>query len=123
MSIVQSGHLNATRIELMRDVDLDPYSLECMGCHGNSGDLPQVAIGANAIVRHSSGSGNHPIGRLYADASPRGYYRPQSALSKNVWLPGGRISCVSCHEGYSKDHGKVVVPSRGAGLCFECHNL
>jgi predicted CXXCH cytochrome family protein len=120
ISITQSGHLNATQAEL-RAFDLDPYSLECMGCHGSSGE-PQVAIGANAILRHSSGSANHPIGRVYAQAFARGGYRPEGSLSQNVWLPGGRISCVSCHQGYSKDHGKVVVPSRGMGLCMECHD-
>lgn len=121
ISIVRSGHLSATQAEL-RDLDLDPYSLECMGCHGNSGDLRQVAIGANAILRHSSGSANHPIGRRYAEAFAKGGYRPEGSLSKNVWLPDGRISCVSCHQGYSKDHGKVIKPSRGAGLCLECHD-
>jgi predicted CXXCH cytochrome family protein len=122
VSIALSGHLNATRAEL-RALDLDPYSLECLGCHANSGDLPQVSIGRNAVLRHASGSSNHPIGRSYRDAATLGGYRPETLLSKNVWLPGGKISCVSCHQGYSKDHGKVISPSRGSGLCFECHDL
>jgi len=121
VSILQSGHLNATRAELS-SIDLDPYSLECMACHGNSGESPQVAIGSNAVIRHSSGSANHPIGRNYADAFATGGYRAQNMLSKNVWLPDGKISCVSCHDGYNKKHGKVIVPSRGAGLCYECHD-
>jgi predicted CXXCH cytochrome family protein len=121
ISISHSGHLNATRLDLST-LDIDRYSLECMGCHGNSGESSQVTIGSNAILRHSSGSANHPIGRSYADAFAAGGYRPQSMLSKNVWLPDGKISCVSCHDGYNKKHGKVIVPSRGAGLCYECHD-
>jgi predicted CXXCH cytochrome family protein len=122
VSIALSGHLNATRAEL-RAMDLDPFSLECLGCHANSGELPQVTIGRNAVLRHASGVVNHPIGRSYRDAATVGGYRPERLLSKNVWLPGGKISCVSCHQGYSKDHGKLVTPTRGSELCFECHDL
>lgn len=122
VSITSSGHLNATRLEL-HAMDLDPYSLECMDCHSGSGDLPQVAIDRRAILRHGSGSVNHPIGRRYREAAKSGGYRPERLLSKKVWLPDGKISCVSCHQGYSKDHGKLVLPKGRSTLCFECHDL
>lgn len=75
------------------------------------------------LLRHSSGSANHPIGRSYAAAVPYGGYRPEILLSKSVWLPDGKISCVSCHQGYSSDHGKLVTPKRGSALCYECHDI
>ncbi len=121
ISILRSGHLNATKAEL-DSIDLDRYSLDCLGCHGDTGESSQVAIGSNAVISHSSGSANHPIGRSYAEAFAKGGYRPQGMMSKNVWLPDGKISCISCHDGYTRKHGKVIVPSRGAGLCFECHD-
>ncbi len=122
VSITSSGHLNASRLEL-RNLELDPYSLECMGCHSGAGELPRVGVDRNAVLRHGSGAANHPIGRIYREAAKAGGYRPEKLLSKNVWLPGGKISCVSCHQGYTKDHGKLVMPKGRSTLCFECHDL
>jgi predicted CXXCH cytochrome family protein len=121
-SIAPSGHLNATRAQLLA-IDLDPYSLECLACHGTMGDGPRVSVSRNGVIRHGSGAANHPIGKKYGDAVGFGGYRPERFLSKAVWLPGGKISCVSCHQGYTKDHGKLVTPMRGSELCFECHDL
>ncbi len=121
-SIALSGHLDAG-IELNSAIELDSYSLQCMGCHGTYGNRRGGLVDRNGIVRHNSGSANHPIGRSYAKAVAYGGYRPESQLSKSVWLPDGKISCVSCHQGYSKDHGKLVTAMSGSALCFECHAL
>ena len=44
-------------------------------------------------------------------------------LSKKILLPMGLVSCVSCHEGYSQNHGKLVISNAGSALCFACHDL
>lgn len=119
-SILVSGHLTKGSNKLT-NVELDSYSLECLGCHLDSGTAPKVSVNQNAILRHGSGGANHPIGRKYRDAVKFGGYRPQQALSKKIFLPDGKMSCVSCHQGYSQSHGKLVVPNRGSALCFECH--
>jgi predicted CXXCH cytochrome family protein len=66
---------------------------------------------------------NHPIARNYTNASRFGGFRPQAMLSKHILLPNGQISCVSCHLGYSKDHGKLVISNQRSALCMECHDL
>lgn len=117
VSMLQSGHLLGTP-NSQNWQNMDPYSLQCMECHGENGD---VDIDSSQIMRH--GSQNHPIGRSYAAAARSGSYKPELLLSKKILLPNGMVSCVSCHEGYTKNHGKVVISNRGSSLCFECHNL
>lgn len=118
MSMVLSGHLNAG-VEL-RNIDLDPYTLQCLHCHETKGDPSGVRVDMRGILRHASGAANHPVGRSYRAAERFGGYRPEITLSKKILLPDGKISCVSCHQGYSKDHGKLVIAK---DLCMECHNL
>ena len=115
ISLVTSTHVAST------DPGIDDYSINCIDCHSESGSLGgQVAV-AGSLVRHSSGSGNHPIAVSYDQASSYGGYRQVSLIDDKVMLPDGLVSCVSCHEGYSQVHGRLVLP-RG-DLCFECHDL
>jgi predicted CXXCH cytochrome family protein len=118
---VISGHLNAGI--RTGGADLDPYSVQCLSCHGSYGDRLGVQVDSNSVLRHSGDSLNHPIGVRYADAMRFGGFRPQAMLPKVIMLPGGRVSCVSCHEGYSQHHGKLVMPNTGSALCFQCHDL
>lgn len=120
-SIEQSGHLTAG-IKL-GNVELDPYSLQCMGCHGGQADAAGVSVGRDGILRHASGSANHPIGKRYRESLKSGGFHPENRLSKKILLPDGKISCVSCHQAYRKEHGKLVISNRGSALCFECHDL
>lgn len=122
---VATGHL-ASGVKLdMAGTDIDPYTLQCMGCHAGSGD-PNVAmaIDRNQILRHSGSSVNHPIGRKYSDtASFNRRYKPEAKVSQKLFLPDGRMSCVTCHTGYAKEHGKLRIGKQFSALCFECHNI
>ena len=117
-SVEQSGHL-AAGVEL-RSADLDAYSLQCLQCHETRGDPRGVRVDLHGLLRHASGTANHPIGRSYQAAARFGGYRPAALLSRRIFLPEGKVSCVSCHLGYSKEHGKLVVTR---SLCMECHDL
>jgi len=114
---------------LARGVDaraplLDVYSRQCMECHGNSAD-PRIAtsIDRNGVARHASRAVNHPVGMNYQKAAAFGGYRPRAQVEQKLQLPDGLVSCVSCHHGYLKEHGKLVVASAGSKLCYECHDL
>lgn len=122
-SMMASGHAGVAAIG--GGGSLDPYSARCLECHGDQGDsnLAPVGIDRHAIARHSGRGGNHPVGRSYAQAVKYGGYRRESEVARRLLLPLGMVSCVSCHQGYSKDHGKVVAAGRGSSLCFECHDL
>ena len=121
-SMVISGHLSTSNIDL-RSAGIDVYSLQCMGCHGRQGDANGVSVDSNLVMRHVGNSVNHPIGARYSEAVAYGGYRPQIMLNKKILLPDGKVSCVSCHLGYTKDHGKLVVPRDRSSICFECHDL
>ncbi|WP_207062944.1 cytochrome c3 family protein [Motiliproteus sp. SC1-56] len=118
-SVIISGHLAAT---LEPDqLGLDPFSIQCMGCHGDKSEDPRqrVSVGANRVARH--GATNHPVGVAYPEGAAD--YQPVAELTADIELPQGMVSCVSCHRGYSSDHGAVSTPMRGSQLCFQCHLL
>lgn len=118
-SLVISGHLDIGR----GTIDIDRHSLHCLGCHaGSHSGGGAVSVGRNGILRHSSGSAPHPIGRSYRDASRKGGFHPEHQLAqKNIILSDGKISCVSCHEAYKKDHGRLVATLDRSALCLSCH--
>ena len=120
ISLQRLGHLSASSGQLQRE--LDPYSVQCLGCHMENGDAPRVNVDTRGVLRHSGGI-NHPIGADYARASRSGLYRAASQLRAGIHLPEGKVSCVSCHTGYSKQHGALVMSNSGSALCLECHDL
>jgi predicted CXXCH cytochrome family protein len=120
-SLMNSGHLYARTSA--DNSSLDAYSRQCMECHGGKGDNRAPTIDRNMVVRHGTSSLNHPIGANYVSAAKFGGYRPVATISKKIMLPGGQVSCVSCHEGFTANHGRIVKSERGAGLCYECHDL
>lgn len=123
ISLQQSGHVVSDMVQMDKNVDIDPVSLQCMGCHGGESNVRGIRVGRNGIVRHNSGAANHPIGIPYPITSRDHEYRPRSALPREIWLPNGKLGCVSCHQAYKKDHGQLVLPNEGSSLCQQCHDL
>ncbi|MDD5029369.1 MAG: cytochrome c3 family protein [Rhodoferax sp.] len=121
VSLQQSGHAIADMAQMNRLGNVDALSLQCLGCHNTEGDAAGVRVTARGLVRHSSGGANHPIGIDYPAMS--GSFKARSSLPREIWLPGGKLSCVSCHEPYKKQHGQLVVTNSGSKLCMQCHSL
>jgi len=120
-SIHLTGHLAAGSVG--KDLDLDPFSMQCLRCHAENGQGPLSTVDTRGIVRHGKGSGNHPIGMRYGEGKTKGLYRKSSDLPKGILLPEGKVACVSCHTGYSKKHGALVVSTDRSSLCMECHDI
>lgn len=122
-SIVRSGHIAAqpavrtTAQPAARTAALavDEFSVRCLECHGD-----RATYGAS---RHGGTVVNHPVGKDYARWLDYGGYRAVSDLPDVIRLPGGQVSCVSCHEGYTREHGKLVMANNRSQLCFGCHDL
>lgn len=121
LSIQRGGHLKRSKRPL--PVPLDSYSMHCMGCHEDQASGSSIDIDGRGILRHAGSAVSHPIGSDYIEVmtTKRGYH-PPSRLNKKIMLPDGLVSCVSCHLGYSKKHGELVMSNNGSALCFECHN-
>lgn len=116
-SIMGSGHLRDANNPALSGIDA--YSKKCMSCHDKQTNLPGLSVGfGNGLVRHGGGT-NHPIGINYQEAFKSGTYHPVTKLPKEIMLPDGMVSCVSCHEGYKKKHGKLIPEAS----CTSCHDL
>ncbi len=120
-SLVLAAHLDSTGLA-GAERPLDPYTAQCMDCHGERGDA-RVQVGETTFSRHSGSGINHPVGVSYAAAGRFGGFRDRAALDETIELPGGLVSCISCHRGYSKQHGALRKTRQGRDLCLECHDL
>lgn len=116
-SIQQSGHLAARQEEASV---LDAFSLQCLGCHGESGQLVTVR---GDMVQHQGSDVAHPIGGVYAEIAANGGYREVAVLPAAIILPDGKVSCISCHQGYATVHGDLVIDNAGSALCLTCHDM
>lgn len=119
MSIMVSGHLDARK---PLTGNIDTFSIQCMSCHDSLSDDLGVRITGN-IIRHNSDRGNHPVGMLYENSISYGGYRRVAQIPREIVLPNGKVSCISCHHGYSDNHGKLVMTNNGSKLCFSCHDI
>lgn len=119
-SIQQLGHLSASSGQV--ELALDPYSRQCMGCHMENQGGSSLKLDNSGVVRHGGGSANHPIGMRYSDAVAKGLYHKPNRLNPRILLPEGKVACVSCHVGYSKNHGALVRSNVRSALCLECHD-
>ena len=100
---------------------VDAVTLSCLQCHWNVADAEPARGLIRMASNHGTSAAGHPVASLYDQAAEFGGYRPRDRLSEDIRLPRGRVSCLSCHEGYSFDHGRLLNPARG--LCLECHEL
>jgi predicted CXXCH cytochrome family protein len=116
-SVRGRAHL-AARDRPATSVDL--YSLQCMNCHDDK--VAVSAGGMNNLLRSASfgGGANHPIGMAYEGGAGQRGFRDAAMLPRGVLLPDGKVSCLSCHEGYGREHGKLV--SSEGELCLGCHD-
>lgn len=122
-SLINAGHMS-TEADLS-DYGIDEYSIQCLDCHMNKGDinLNSRSRANDAVMRHTIGGLNHPIGQYYANSRQTGKFHPESEHAETILLPNGQVSCVSCHQPYTQEHGKLTVPKGGSRLCFECHDI
>ncbi len=109
-------------------IAIDGASRDCLSCHDGVS-----ATDAGHETGLSRGSGyfgdkgrNHSIGVRYPHAGKRRAevpLRPAAALPDTVRLPGGVVSCVSCHDLYQPDKYRLSVPIEGSRLCLTCHEM
>ncbi|MBI4716981.1 MAG: hypothetical protein HY763_04195 [Planctomycetes bacterium] len=108
---------------------VDAESRQCLSCHDavNAGDASTTTPSAMA----SFGSvgdprRNHPIGVRYPMHARRGSdvpFRHASQLPREIRLPGGQVSCVSCHNLYAGTPKLLSVPVERSILCMTCHQM
>lgn len=120
-------HADQTHDGAMRQV-LDGATKACLGCHDGvtAGDSHQQAAWARDRGYVGGSIQSHPVGVQYPAWSARengSKFRPAASVPHAVRLPGGRVSCVSCHDLYANHEGLLAVPLEGSRLCFACHDM
>ncbi|HRX85493.1 MAG TPA: cytochrome c3 family protein [Phycisphaerae bacterium] len=107
---------------------LDMESRRCMECH--DGVTAREYNNSSPWNRGGSYVGDrrrdHPVGVAYPRRTPAGYdstFRFPSQLPKQMRLPEGKVSCVSCHDLYAPEPELLTVPIQESRLCLTCHNM
>lgn len=106
---------------------IDSVSRTCLSCHDGSiavADTVTVGMWEHGVpFGRFDPRGSHPIGVDYlrAFAKNRGL-RPMGALNPAIKLVNGKVSCISCHDLYSKEPHKLVMSNSGSRLCLACHD-
>ncbi len=118
-SLLRSAHLDARANR--SDGEIDVYSQHCLDCHPDQLSLPGAAIRVAFTASNGTGMTNHPIGMTYIHGNPMLGLRAPAAFPAEILLPNGKVSCLSCHEGYSARHGAMVM-ERPTDLCLACHD-
>lgn len=98
---------------------LEATTRTCLSCHdGLTASGVEYATGRG-------GHGSHPVDVDYGQAAmrPRARFRPQASLPASVVLPGGRVTCTSCHDGASSEKSHTAMPMDRSRLCLSCHDV
>ncbi len=101
---------------------IDRLSLTCIECHDSYLTSPGEKLGLG-LWKHNNRKTNHPIGISYVKISkskPKNF-RPESMLSSEIKLFGGKIGCGTCHHIYARERFQLVMDNWGSRLCLECH--
>jgi predicted CXXCH cytochrome family protein len=97
-------------------------SESCVACHdGAIGDVVHASFPALGAGIGES----HPVEVAYDEVVVRapGRYRARAELPRALWLPGGRVTCTTCHDGASSEPARVAMPLAASRLCFGCHDV
>lgn len=127
---VDKAHIrqNQRSARLVSSRGIDWESKQCLSCHDaiTGMDSNSSEAGHGVIGSFSGRKSNHPIGMTYPPRQGKRYqssYKPAAMLPPEVQLPGGKVSCVSCHNLYSQSPKLLSVTSEGSDLCFSCHEM
>jgi len=106
---------------------LDADSVRCLTCHDGvtARETSYETSSGHGMASFGDTGRNHPVGVRYRamDHKSDTRLRAEQALPSSVRLPGGRVSCVSCHNLYSPEPKLLTVPIEGSALCFTCHDM
>jgi len=113
-------------------VELDGWSLLCLGCHDGVTARDVYSLPhATSVTGRLAGSRlgtvglrSHPVGIAYPVG--REDYHPAAAVeATGLLLPGGRLQCTTCHDAHNTRRypGMLRVADDRSRLCLTCHRL
>ena len=85
-------------------------SSNCLACHDGS-------VGKLIFYEKAGISGSrHRIGMSYSENG-----KLKHVTDRRVVFINGRVTCISCHNPYTRGKKKVVKSNSGSALCLTCH--
>ncbi len=107
-------------------------TLVCIRCH--DGTLaPETITGVEGdrypnkhhpgLSQAGHGTTDHPVGVEYPQFDEGFHPAPTVLAGGKVWLPDGKVECMSCHDPHDQSgEGKMLVRSNArSALCLTCH--
>ncbi len=89
----------------------------CISCHDGS-----VAHYVSFCTVQCSAATSHSVLKHYP---PRGresdFASAATVKAKGIKLPGGNVTCISCHNIRVPAKNHLAIDNRGSGLCLACH--
>ncbi len=128
LALGQAHVANDRAMQETESAALDEHSRRCLSCHDGVNAIESAnGTPSNRIGGDFGNEGrNHPVGVDYRAAGRPSYLsplRPASLLPKEVPLPGGKVSCISCHDLFSGSRYRLTVPIQRSRLCLTCHAM
>ncbi|MEK6798711.1 MAG: cytochrome c3 family protein [Planctomycetota bacterium] len=107
---------------------VDDGTRQCLSCHDgvNAGEAAYDTPWNRGGGSVGDSGRNHPVGVSYPRAGKTRAnvrLRPATLLPEAVRLPGGAVSCLSCHNLYASTPKLLSVPIEGSRLCMTCHQM
>lgn len=111
-------------------VELDGWSLLCLGCHDGL-TAPDVYSTTHATTVSDQLGGSHlgvaglrghPVGILYPQR--RADFHPETEVEMaGLPLPNGRIQCGTCHDAHNTHgyEGMLKISNERSRVCLACH--
>ncbi len=127
-SVMNRAHQSTNQTSDFRSNSLmDSSSRQCLGCHDGVNASNASSGHANgASAGYGSNRGEHPVSMRYQKqrlGSRQVSLRHQSQLPKEILLPQGQVSCISCHDLFSSTKARLTIPIEKSALCFACHPM
>jgi hypothetical protein len=106
-------------------IELASETMYCASCHdgaiasfvrvGSSEKNLESSFGSSATSHGTAAS--HPVDVPYPDGDPE--FVPRTQLDPRISLPGGNVTCSSCHPEEGNDI--PLFENRRSRLCLSCH--
>jgi predicted CXXCH cytochrome family protein len=108
---------------------LDAQSRQCLSCHDGVS-----ASESRYSTKFDRGPGSvgdprrdHPIGVAMPTGANRkaasAFQSAKTIADNGIDLPDGTVGCTSCHDLYSTQSKRLVMPVENSALCYGCHEL
>lgn len=127
--LFREAHFTSSYIVTDPSNDIDPMSRNCLSCHdGSVGSSVELKAGSwnhsRNFLKFDKG-GKHPIGMDYDLVRLRSKkiaLKERILVDKRIRFFDRKLGCGSCHNPFSGEKYKLVIPTAKEELCLSCHN-